>query len=287
MGSQKVGEKYWPNNIANSILLFTLEEFFVFAGSNLIHFICQFLDFLIYVPGYFYLSKVYDRYRINQGVSRPWELKDDWPAKKKKLFTILGINYCLIYPLLILASLKLGFLRLRFDNFPSVYFFLLLRFEVFWQLLFIILVEDAVTYWYHRTAHESKFLYKYHKVHHEYNEVFTLTTEYFHPLDYTFGILIPSAIPFFILGSKAHCFMFLFWQMWKIFESTEAHCGYEFPWSPIRILPFASGPSFHDFHHSKNVGTYCGIIYLWDHFNNSSGEYFSRRYPQLSHQKKE
>ena len=159
------------------------------------------------------------------------------------------------------------------------------RFEVVWQLLFIAFVEDAVFYWAHRFAHESKFMYKYHKIHHEYNEVFSLATEYFHPLDYVIGTLIPSATPFILLGGRAHCFMFFFWQVWKIFVSTEGHCGYQFPWSPTRIFFFVSGPSFHDFHRSKNIGTYCGSIYLWDYFNNTSDDYFNQRYPNLSMEK--
>ncbi len=95
-------------------------------------------------------------------------------------------------------------------------------------------------------------------------------TEFTHPIDYIIGILIPSAIPFIILGNKTHCFMFFSWQIWKIFISTEGHSGYEFPWSPTRIFFFVSGPSFHDFHHSKNVGNFCGVIYLWDFINDSS-----------------
>ena len=89
------------------------------------------------------------------------------------------------------------------------------------------------------------------------------------------------------MGSRAHCFMFFFWQVWKIFISTEGHSGYEFPWSPTRIFFFVSGSSFHDFHHSKNSGNYCGSIYLWDYFNNSSDDYFDEQYPELKKIKRE
>lgn len=68
--------------------------------------------------------------------------------------------------------------------------------------------------------------------------------------------------------------MFFLWQVWKIFISTEGHCGYNFPWSPTRIFFFVSDPSFHDYHHSKNVGNYCGSIYLWDFWNGSAQSYF-------------
>ena len=92
------------------------------TASNVIHFLCQFLYLLIYTPGYLNLSKWYDQYRINKGVKRPWEVKEEWPAKKMKTFIILGINYLVIYPLLLVVSLKLRLLRIRYDNFPSAYF---------------------------------------------------------------------------------------------------------------------------------------------------------------------
>lgn len=68
--------------------------------------------------------------------------------------------------------------------------------------------------------------------------------------------------------------MFFLWQVWKIFISTEGHCGYNFPWSPTRIFFFVSDPSFHHYHHSHNVGNYCGSIYLWDFWNGSANSYF-------------
>ena len=33
-------------------------------------------------------------------------------------------------------------------------------------------------------------MYKFHKVHHEYSEVFSLATEYMHPVDYIVGVLV-------------------------------------------------------------------------------------------------
>lgn len=69
---------------------------------------------------------------------------------------------------------------------------LIARFELAWQLLFVSIVEDAGFYWAHRLSHEFKFLYKYHKIHHEYTEVFSLVTEYTHPIDYIIGILVWS-----------------------------------------------------------------------------------------------
>ena len=97
---------------------------------------------------------------------------------------------------------------------------------MFVQLLFIMVIEDTTFYWCHRISHEITWLYKYHKVHHEYTETFSLTTEATHPIDYIIGVLIPAALPFVLMGSQVHCFMFFFWQVWKIYISTEGHSGY-------------------------------------------------------------
>ena len=46
--------------------------------------------------------------------------------------------------------------------------------------------------------------------------------------------------------------------------SSENHCGYEFPCSPARVLPFLAGPSFHDNHHSLNYGSSAVAFYILD-----------------------
>jgi sterol desaturase/sphingolipid hydroxylase (fatty acid hydroxylase superfamily) len=69
---------------------------------------------------------------------------------------------------------------------------------------------------------------------------------------------------FVILGSNAHCFTFFYWICWKVLISTEGHAGYEFPWTPMRVIPLVAGPSYHDHHHSHNVGNYAGSCYFWD-----------------------
>jgi methylsterol monooxygenase/4-alpha-methyl-delta7-sterol-4alpha-methyl oxidase len=57
--------------------------------------------------------------------------------------------------------------------------------------------------------------------------------------------------------------------------STEGHSGYEIPWTPFRVIPLISGPSFHDHHHSSNVGNYAGSCYFWDLMLDTSLPYFN------------
>lgn len=75
---------------------------------------------------------------------------------------------------------------------------------------------------------------------------------------------VPSVAGFVILGSRAHCFTYFCWISWKTLMITEGHAGYEFKWSPLRVMPLIAEPSYHDYHHSHNVGNYAASCYLWD-----------------------
>ena len=77
-----------------------------------------------------------------------------------------------------------------------------------------------------------------------------------------------------LLGSQVHVFTYLFWIGWKMVIGVESHSGYEFPFSPFRVLPLFSGPNFHDYHHSHNVGTFASTCYFWDLMMGSSPDYF-------------
>lgn len=73
-----------------------------------------------------------------------------------------------------------------------------------------------------------------------------------------------------------HVFTFIIWAIWKMYNSTEGHCRYNFGWSPLRLLPFNVDASYHEFHHSKNDGNYSGTVYLYDFlfgWNKSYWEY--------------
>lgn len=91
-----------------------------------------------------------------------------------------------------------------------------------------------------------------------------------------FLIQLPSVMGFVILGPKAHCFTFFFWVSWKILMITEGHAGYEFKWSPLRVMPFVADPSYHDYHHSHNVGNFAANCYVWDVLFDTNVEYMDK-----------
>jgi sterol desaturase/sphingolipid hydroxylase (fatty acid hydroxylase superfamily) len=77
-----------------------------------------------------------------------------------------------------------------------------------------------------------------------------------------------------MLGSHIHCFTYFYWIAYKLILVKEGHSGYEFPWSPLRILPFVMSPSYHDHHHSHNVGNFAGNIYIWDLLMGTADHFF-------------
>lgn len=51
---------------------------------------------------------------------------------------------------------------------------------------------------------------------------------------------------------------------YSLFETLEAHSGYEFPWSPLYFVPFSTGYNYHAYHHSANTGNYAIFFSIWD-----------------------
>lgn len=90
---------------------------------------------------------------------------------------------------------------------------------------------------------------------------------------------LPSTIIFAFF--KVHIFIFIFWQTYKLYNSAEGHCGYEFPWSPTRVLPLIYGARYHDFHHSKNVGNYATSFYLIELLWGTNKVFFDRELAEL------
>lgn len=68
--------------------------------------------------------------------------------------------------------------------------------------------------------------------------------------------------------------------------SSEGHSSYEFPWTPFRILPFIYGSSYHDFHHTKNVGNYATSFYISELILGTNTVFFDREIKLFEKQQK-
>jgi sterol desaturase/sphingolipid hydroxylase (fatty acid hydroxylase superfamily) len=72
---------------------------------------------------------------------------------------------------------------------------------------------------------------------------------------------------------------------WRLAESIEGHSGFAFP-RPISVLLgnlmalnpiMGTDPSYHDFHHEKNVGNFSSFFTVWDTLFGSNEKYFERK----------
>jgi sterol desaturase/sphingolipid hydroxylase (fatty acid hydroxylase superfamily) len=68
------------------------------------------------------------------------------------------------------------------------------------QLLLLYIFSDLVFYIMHYIFH-SKYLYKYHQVHHHYKDPVAITTFYAHPIDFVCTNILPFVILGIIIGA--------------------------------------------------------------------------------------
>jgi len=142
------------------------------------------------------------------------------------------------------------------------------------QLVFCMMCEDLTFHFSHRMLHH-KSIYPYiHKIHHQHRVTVSIAAEYAHPLEFVFGNLVPAAIGQALLGHRTHIAVTFAWNFVRSAESIEGHCGYEFPWSPFRLLPFGSDYGYHAYHHSHNIGNYSSFFTIWDTVFNSNKTYY-------------
>jgi sterol desaturase/sphingolipid hydroxylase (fatty acid hydroxylase superfamily) len=48
------------------------------------------------------------------------------------------------------------------------------------------------------------------------------------------------------------------------YMTVDDHCGYAFPWSPVRWFPLSANTDQHEFHHSKNMGCFASKLAIYD-----------------------
>jgi len=141
----------------------------------------------------------------------------------------------------------------------------------------MMIVEDFTFYWSHRFFH-TPFLYKnFHKIHHEFTNTISIGALYAHPLEYILGNTLPTVYGSLILGSHIHYSTFMLWITIRVFETIDGHCGYEFSWSPYRLLPFSGSSEYHNYHHSHNVGVFASFFTIWDTVFGTNKDYFKHK----------
>lgn len=60
----------------------------------------------------------------------------------------------------------------------------------------------------------------------------------------------------------------------RLIETNDGHSGYEFPISMFKMVPFMSEPSYHNYHHLKNIGNYGSFTWIWDTIFQTNSEFY-------------
>ncbi|KAM7385489.1 hypothetical protein PAMP_001571 [Pampus punctatissimus] len=132
------------------------------------------------------------------------------------------------------------------------------------DILACLLLFDTQYFFWHLLHHKVSLLYYiFHKEHHIYTTPFSLTTEntnFWEILSLSFFTTLNSAL------LDCHPLTDMLFAVINMYLSVEAHSGYEFPWSPHKLVPFGlyGGAQHHDLHHQKFKVNYAPYFTHWD-----------------------
>lgn len=259
----KVFKAMWPSILENlsSEYLLLIVMCTVHTGTYFISNMVMYVIYKMKLP-------FFERYRVSDK-PWPWESKPEmWKELLKKTFKILALSHFVIVPLITYLDSRNGvIMRTDLESFPEIK-------EILAQILFFMFCEDFLFYWGHRFLHIPQIYPYIHKVHHEYNITVSISAEYAHPLEFIVANLIPTNAGPKILGPKVHLATYCIWIIIRLMETADGHCGYEFSWSPYRLLPLSGSSIYHNFHHSHNVGNFGSFFTFWDTLCGTNRHYF-------------
>jgi sterol desaturase/sphingolipid hydroxylase (fatty acid hydroxylase superfamily) len=104
---------------------------------------------------------------------------------------------------------------------------------------------------------------------------------YAHPFEFIIGNVIPSLFGLMILKRRIHAITLITWMTLRLIETYDGHSGYEFPISMFKVIPFMSDPSYHNYHHLKNIGNYGSFTWIWDTIFQTNSEF--HKYAEKAH----
>ncbi|XP_028983610.2 cholesterol 25-hydroxylase-like protein [Betta splendens] len=131
-------------------------------------------------------------------------------------------------------------------------------------VLACLLLFDTQYFFWHLLHHKAPWLYHFaHREHHLHTATFSLMTEdtgAWELLSLGFFSTLNAAL----LGCHPLTQMLFF--VANIYLSVEAHSGYDFPWSPHRLVPFGlyGGARHHSLHHISLKVNYAPYFTHWD-----------------------
>jgi sterol desaturase/sphingolipid hydroxylase (fatty acid hydroxylase superfamily) len=117
------------------------------------------------------------------------------------------------------------------------------------QVVVVLLLGDALVYWFHRACHRFEFLWRFHAVHHSSETLDWVAAHREHPLD---GLLtqVTLNLPAMLLGFPVEglAAIAVVRGLWATF----IHSNVKLPLGPLRYL--LGAPDLHHWHHAKHPG---------------------------------
>ena len=236
------------------------------------------------IPIYAGRYPFFEQYKIQKHVCWPWfdprpKVRADFWKLSLRSLKLSGFNLLVLVPILLTAKIYVQKEILHTDK---SYFFS--TDDAHWpstgkniqDVFSMVFIHEFGFYATHKVMHTYPFLYKYHKIYHEYKINTTLAAQHNHPIDYIISISGPALLSMVIYSSSHSItqFQFLLWLLWA---NLDDHIGYAFPWSPVRWFPGSSTTDEHEFHHSINMGCY-GTKLSCFNFLFGGYEYYDRVY---------
>lgn len=194
------------------------------------------------------------KYKIQHRESSQSEISLEQSALKKLLITRSSAVFLVAcYASFNTESVRL-WLHYQAINSPSAEIGML-------QLVLSIIIIDTFQYFTHRIFHHP-WLYCFHKDHHAFTKPSSISVVWVSAIE-GFFITNPIVIAPIIIFNM-HIITASMWIVMASLHGYYHHCGYDLPFNPLQLIPFANTVRMHDEHHRTSKGNY-GLYYtFWD-----------------------
>lgn len=194
-------------------------------------------------------------------------LTTQFKFSKRPQHLVQNIIFIVVFLLINLLWASVIVFSIEWLNQHQVGLFYLFELPVWLKLLLGVMLLDFVSYWFHRIAHITPVLWRFHRVHHSDTSMDSSTIFRGHPIEtfLWFGISNILAAGIFGLDLVTLGLYFLVITPFFVLE----HCNLKFPvWLDKTFGLIFTTPNIHKVHHEQDQyytdSNFADIFILWD-----------------------